>query len=399
MSRYANPFFTDPGFAQGFGALAQAFMPDPNREAATAARVGQARLAGVQADQINARMNAGRAAGDRLRAGDVSPGALAQVFADVLTGADPALIQQLPAFIRGFGGAAGADPERLAQLFVGAGGNYAHTEPGFRQADSTDRRGQDVSAGATVRAAQLRANADLEGVRLQEAGRNQRFAPEINQGNVVVVPPDSPLASRAGPDGRIQGNPRPRTFDEERAGLVRPYVEGTMPADQRGAARDIVAPSVSAAEARTDGQGRPPIEIGGADARAIDEQIAANLPSGISVDDEGARILRGRIAELWQQNRNLPLAAQQAVREFTESAQYTPGWNPFRRSGTMSPPAADAPPPSGAQAAPARPTQQAPAAAPQRPAGVPAGSAFSPSRQMWRAPDGRMFTADGRPVA
>lgn len=34
----------------------------------------------------------------------------------------------------------------------------------------------------------------------------------------------------------------------------------------------------------------------------------------------------------------------------------------------------------------------------RRPAGVPEGSAYSPSRKMWRAPDGKIFNADGTPV-
>jgi len=60
--------------------------------------------------------------------------------------------------------------------------------------------------------------------------------------------------------------------------------------------------------------------------------------------------------------------------------------------------------PAPAPAAPAAPAAPRPApggaaqAAPQRPASVPAGSAYSPSRQMWRAPDGTLFTADGRPA-
>lgn len=72
------------------------------------------------------------------------------------------------------------------------------------------------------------------------------------------------------------------------------------------------------------------------------------------------------------------------------------------------------PAPTGRQPPPAR----APAAAPQRPDlmtpgdggrpldiqippapfGVPPGSSYSPSRQMWRSPDGRVFDMNGRPV-
>ena len=41
---------------------------------------------------------------------------------------------------------------------------------------------------------------------------------------------------------------------------------------------------------------------------------------------------------------------------------------------------------------------QGAAAAPQRPQTVPQGSAYSPSRQMWRDPQGNLYDANGRPV-
>ncbi len=53
-------------------------------------------------------------------------------------------------------------------------------------------------------------------------------------------------------------------------------------------------------------------------------------------------------------------------------------------------PGADQPRPAGVQAEPP--------AIPAVPRGVPQGSAYSPSRRMWRAPDGRMFNADGTPA-
>lgn len=70
-------------------------------------------------------------------------------------------------------------------------------------------------------------------------------------------------------------------------------------------------------------------------------------------------------------------------------------------------------PPAPAQTAPAAPAQTAPAARPaapapqaaapaaipQRPSNVPQGSMYSPSRKMWRTPDGKVLDADGKPVA
>lgn len=54
---------------------------------------------------------------------------------------------------------------------------------------------------------------------------------------------------------------------------------------------------------------------------------------------------------------------------------------------------APAPKPGGA------PAPAAAGGVPARPAGVPPGSAYSPSRKQWKAPDGRLFTETGAPVA
>lgn len=60
----------------------------------------------------------------------------------------------------------------------------------------------------------------------------------------------------------------------------------------------------------------------------------------------------------------------------------------------------DATPASNAQPGGGRIQADPPAAPaiPPPPRNIPAGSAYSPSRNMWRSPDGRMFNADGTPV-
>lgn len=65
------------------------------------------------------------------------------------------------------------------------------------------------------------------------------------------------------------------------------------------------------------------------------------------------------------------------------SDTFGPGWREQLRGETPRPPAA-APPAGGP---------------PPRPASVPPGSAYSPSRRMWRTPEGRMLTEDGRPAS
>lgn len=79
--------------------------------------------------------------------------------------------------------------------------------------------------------------------------------------------------------------------------------------------------------------------------------------------------------------------------------------------GNLGPAPAPAAPAAPAPAPAPRPAQQRPdmmtpgdggrplnIEVPQQPPSVPPGSAYSPSRQMWRAPDGTMFDSNGNPV-
>lgn len=81
-----------------------------------------------------------------------------------------------------------------------------------------------------------------------------------------------------------------------------------------------------------------------------------------------------------------------------DAARLQPGPTP---APAAPPPAARPAPtaaPSPAPAAPA-PASPAPSATPpQRPPSVPPGSAFSPSRGLWKSPDGRIFDRNGQPV-
>jgi hypothetical protein len=346
-----SPFYTDRGIGQAAASLAQAFLPNPLREARMQGIAANAELDRARAGEIARRGAAGEAAGARLRAGSVDPGTLANVFADILAGANPEMMQALPGFIRGFGGAAGADPGRLAQLFVGAGGNYGHTEPGFRYNVDTDaataRRGQDVSAGAQRYA-----------VDQQQAGADRRMVVEVNPGNTAYVAPGSPMAPRAGSNGQIVGAPTRDTVAGEN---MRRYGAGEGTPEERARWRETFAPSSA---------NRPPMDINGPDTRAIDEQIGASMPPGSALSPEAAQVVRARTAELYQQSRNMVAAAQQAVREFM--AQNPPrtdsSWNPLsaRTFGVPTPaaPAAGAPQRSaGPSNLPPAPTEGAPPAA------------------------------------
>jgi hypothetical protein len=354
MESIPSPFYTDPGLGRAAASLAQVFLPNPLRDARMAGIQANADLDRARAGEIARRGAAGEAAGARLRAGSVDPGTLANVFADILAGANPEMMQALPGFIRGFGGAAGADPNRLAQLFVGAGGNYGHTEPGFRYNVDTDaataRRGQDVSAGAQRYA-----------VDQQQAGADRRMVVEVNPGNTAYVPPNSPMAPRA-TDGRITGAPTRDTVAGEN---MRRYAAGEGTPEERARWRETFAPSAA---------NRPPMDVGGADARALEEQIGASLPPGSALSPEAAQAVRARAAELYQQSRNLVASAQQAVQEFM--AQNPPrtdsSLNPFS-ARTFGVPQTGGPVrrDPGPSSAPRAPTEGAP-----------------PAPTGWRAPNG-----------
>ena len=197
-----NPFYATQA-GSGLGQLVNSLTGGAGDEAAAMARVAQSRLYGAQTDQIHTRLASSAAAAERLRGGDYSPENLAQVFADGLASADPQILQAFPGFIRGFGAAAGAGPERLAQLFVGAGGNFAHTQPGFDANEATQRRGQDVQAGTQRYGYDQQRAGALEREQLQETGRNNRTSLSIPNNADVWVGPNHPQAGQADPNGRI----------------------------------------------------------------------------------------------------------------------------------------------------------------------------------------------------
>ncbi|WP_149541488.1 hypothetical protein [Siccirubricoccus phaeus] len=220
---YANPFFSSPALGQAFGNLARAFGPDPEGDARRIATAAQARLYGAQADEVAQRMGAASELAQLFANPDPDAAARA-AYAAAARGGNPQVMAALPAYVRGFAAAAGADPGRLAQLFVGAGGPWGQTEPGTRYVEGeetrraygvTDRQQAGAMAREQVQSGDRRYGVDqgragaLERTQLEETGRNSRMAPEINPGNVVVVPPGSPLTPRADESGRIAGPPAP----------------------------------------------------------------------------------------------------------------------------------------------------------------------------------------------
>jgi hypothetical protein len=280
---YPSPFFSDRrGISQGVSSLVQAFMPNPMREARTGALMSQMDYDRARTDNVRAERAAAQAMGDYAAAAGpgalVDPSTLVNILAAGMRGGNPQILAALPGLMRGFGGAVGAAPDRMAQLQQGAGQDWISTEVGRRfQEDNNLAQAFGVAdrnnAGALARE------------RVQQEGADRRMAPEINPGNVVVVPPNSPLAPRA-TDGRIAGPPVPVTG---------------------AAARQ--APAVPASTARQ-----------------FDEYFASPITlnpndSARTPDPEARRWLSRRAAELWQSGpdgvRGNPNAAiEEALAEF-----------------------------------------------------------------------------------
>jgi hypothetical protein len=291
-----NPFFATP-IGQAAGALASAFGADPDGEATALARAAQARLYGAQTGEIENRLGMARSAGDRLRAGDYSPATLSQVIADMVSGADPRMAAAAGDVLRAFGGAAGAPPERLAQLFVGAGGNYAHTQPGFEAAQRTDLEQSRIAAGPGY-------------ARVAEDRRqfNSTHVPTLGaDGNPVLTPRSQ--ATGAAPV---------LSFDQARGVQVQPFVQGTGTPEEQGRRAALVAPGVATAEVRNAGridqirlQGQQALEL----QQLRDDRAAGRL------DTQG----RQRLEQLELQNagrvQNTQAQGQQRIDQITLQGQ------------------------------------------------------------------------------
>jgi hypothetical protein len=322
-------------------------------------------------------MRGATAAGDRLRGGDVSPQNLGQVVADLVASGNPQMVAQAGAALRAFGGAAGADPDRMAQLFLGAGGAYENTQPGFMRTDETRRRGDDVRAGATLGAARIGADGMLARTRIEEQGRDRRFAVTARPGEYVTLPENSPVAP-AGQSGPVtlRGDPRPTTFDQARAGEVPAFLNPPAGEDPAAAQRrrELVAGNVVTAEVRAGGAAARAVPAGAV--RQIETVFSQPLTmrdgTVVTPDVAAQRWLRERAAALWQSGPegvrgNVEAAINEAFAEYEAAAPARTDrtWNPFSSARTGLPPALrrDAPPPAaGAPDAPFAPRGAAPAA-------------------------------------
>ena len=159
----------------------------------------------------------------------------------------PDFLLQAGELLRAYGFSQGVDSATGDALARGAGAPFGATEAGARMEDTTRRRGQDVAAGSARYSADSSAAAARYGVDQREAGADRRTAIEVNPGNVAVVGPNHPLAGRADPNGRIQGNPSLTTAQGDAAGQI--VANPNMAPADRERLRSVL-PGVAATEVR-----------------------------------------------------------------------------------------------------------------------------------------------------
>jgi hypothetical protein len=214
-------------------------------------------------------------------------------------------------------------------------------------------------------------------------------------------------AAQAARDVAETGASARRDVASTAAGAARDVA--TAAAGSRTEAAQIQADADRDVAATRAGAPKPAIAIPSAVSKGWDTEIEALVgESNFSVNDEAKLWLKQRAGEIYQQpgpgQRNSTAAMRQAWEDFKAADPANTRGSLGRmlfspRFGAPTPPSGTAPLVPGRSAAPAAPATPAAGATPPRPPNVPPGSAYSPSRDMWRAPDGRMFTKDGVPAA
>ncbi|MBD9674945.1 hypothetical protein IB275_30490 [Pseudomonas sp. PDM21] len=196
MPYYGNGLYSRgvPTYAEELSPLADIFkalQPNPLRDLQI-----QGYLAKTDLDRIKATAARNQQEGlgpiaDQFAAGNLQGG-----YENAIRSGNTALLKELPAVTRGYYAAGPeVDQGRLANLMLGAGGNYANTQPGF-EADqqrlldiadqqSADRRyGTDVGASTTMRGQDISAATQRRG---QDLGNEQA----IYRANVGLLSPRS----------------------------------------------------------------------------------------------------------------------------------------------------------------------------------------------------------------
>jgi hypothetical protein len=194
MPYYQNSLYGRgvPSYAEQLSPLAdvfKAFAPNPMRDLQIQGYASKANLDNLKGSEINTRLAAQKGAADAFRNNDQTG-----VYASILEGGDAPQMNALPGFVRGGYAARGindpnaVNPGVLADLVVGAGGDYGDTEPGFgadqarqlQQNENTvaaNRYGSELQAGASRYGSELSAGAS-------RYGADQRLKGSVEAANI-----------------------------------------------------------------------------------------------------------------------------------------------------------------------------------------------------------------------
>lgn len=288
-----------------------------------------------------------------------------------------------------------AHPEATPQGIANVGALTRQTqEQGYKQAHPD---ALNVGAGNSV----LLAPGDV---------RNPAAPASLSSG---VLDPSQPAPTSAPASvGTLFTAPsKPFSVNQVGASALQDKLNGMPAGPEKDALVEKMIPGVGAAEARA--ANRPPTAVSPAVIKLIDPLIDEALAGTASLSDDAKNVVRSRASELYQTTKNPQTAVEAAVQEFLSGNPPDQGVlsNIPKIGGLFTPkygvppkgPAAVVPQvaavPQGAANAPAAAPGAQPGVAPAQPATVPPGSAYSPSRGMWRSPDGRMFDATGKPLA
>lgn len=340
----------DPSIAAGFGALANAFFPDPTKEvraslmgAQREAQLAHAQLYGAQAGQV-AQQTTGNATLAQLLADPTLAGTVegrAKIAAAASMAKDG--LQHGPKAVAGFSTFTNpnfASPADLSTIMSGTGvQHYDNTPEGFARTDATRRYGYDRQADARVIAAEERANASRD-TAATRAGATVQSA-EINAGARRDV---------AG----INSESAERRQDTRNAARITTNAADNETRLQLGTATNASREKIAAGKGSAGAAGGKPGTVG---AREV-ENLEAALLDGVkritgasNVDPETMAAMRLRAAELRSQTKNAERAVQDTLAEFDLKPESS-GFFGLSKTvkGTRKTPAVAAPAAAAAQA-------------------------------------------------
>lgn len=436
VQRFApNPGYSDPHWSQGFSNLTGALFGNESADAANAAHYAQARHAD-SATMVNrglldksAREGAARsriaASIGELSAPEVmaDPARLRAVLGKVhQTAIDAGLPGDFTSHhIRSFLADSGANEDVISRAAVGAGGgprgpDQSYTLPRQEEIRRDNERMSVAQHTATENAAMARQgavnatsranNTDTNATSERNIAANNAAALDrqqkhsINTGaNTTTTLFDPTQISQNGGAPSIQGAP---TVQSVEGRILADANDGKplSPVAQAVVSR-VTDPNPDKGRVTFNNLDEIDSEIDAQTGVALDKKTGKAIDgSELPIDPAAKTQIRALASQNFQTGRMDPATAvSSAIRQVVGGNGLVPdpstsGWFHGATRRMIKPGA-------GQQAQPSIVPQEAPApvVVPAPPPGLPPGSQFSPSRQMWRAPSGALFSANGAPAS